>query len=115
MADFLVESGKRGSRPGLVNQLYYRSEQDRQANVSKMHALCDEIIAERKSNPKPDARDLLNTMLYTDDPETGERLSSENIRHNLVTFLVRSTLVIYLGTHLILIHTDYPDCWARNN
>lgn len=88
MADVLLESGKRSARPGIVNQFYYRSEQERQSNVAKMHALCDEIIANRKKNPRPESNDLLNVMLYTKDPETGEGLPDENIRYLLCTFLV---------------------------
>jgi len=88
MADVLIESGKRASRPGFLNQWYYMDERRRQENVQKMHELTDEIIAERKRNPQPDSKDLLNTMLNSVDRETGEKLSDENIRFNMCTFLV---------------------------
>ena len=53
-----------------------------------MWSLCDRLAAERKAHPKPESKDLLNTMLNATDPETGEKLSDENIRFNMVTFLV---------------------------
>lgn len=88
MAEVLLESGRRSNRTAIENQLHYASEQHRQENVQKMHKLCDELVAERKQNPQPDAKDLLNTMLTVVDRETGEKLSDENIRFNMVTFLV---------------------------
>ena len=88
MAKVLIESGKRANRTNIMNQIHYRGEQERQENVKKMHALCDDIIADRHRNPQPQANDLLNTMLTAKDPETGEMLSDENIRYNICTFLV---------------------------
>jgi cytochrome P450/NADPH-cytochrome P450 reductase len=73
--------------------MYHSAEQKRQENVQKMHALSDEIIAERKRNPKPEVKDLLNTMLNATDRETGEKLSDENIRYNMCTFLVSRVLL----------------------
>ena len=40
------------------------------------------VIADRKQNPM-EKKDLLNTMLYSKDPKTGESLSDENIRNNV--------------------------------
>jgi cytochrome P450/NADPH-cytochrome P450 reductase len=88
VAEVLIESGKRANRSTLQNQLYHRSEQERQENVRKMHQLADELIAERRRNPQPDAKDLMNIMMNAVDRETGEKLSDENIRFNLCTFLV---------------------------
>ncbi|TVY59370.1 Bifunctional cytochrome P450/NADPH--P450 reductase [Lachnellula cervina] len=88
MADVLLESGKRASRPGFMNQWYYTDERRRQDNVQKMNDLIEEIIAERKRNPRPDSKDLLDVMLNSVDRETGEKLSDENIRFNMCTFLV---------------------------
>lgn len=44
------------------------------------------VIADRKQNPI-EKKDLLNTMLYSKDPKTGESLSDENIRNNVRIFL----------------------------
>ncbi|CAD0112093.1 unnamed protein product [Aureobasidium uvarum] len=89
MADVLTESGRRVSRPGFINDYVYRnSEQKRQDNVKRMHDLCDQIVTDRKKNPQPQNKDLLNTMLNSIDRETGEGLSDENIRYQMATFLV---------------------------
>ncbi|EPE27540.1 Cytochrome P450 [Glarea lozoyensis ATCC 20868] len=88
VADVLIESGKRGSRPSLLNKFYLKDERIRQENVRKMHDLADQILAERKAHPKPDANDLLNTMIYAVDSVTGEKLTDEMIRYNMCTFLV---------------------------
>ena len=88
MAEVLVESGKRSNRPAIENRLRIWSAAHNQENVALMHKLCDDLVADRKKNPKPDANDLLNVMLYTKDPVTGEGLSDENIRFQMVTFLV---------------------------
>jgi cytochrome P450 / NADPH-cytochrome P450 reductase len=53
-----------------------------------MHQLCDEIVADRRKHPKPDAKDVLNDMLNTEDREEHEKLSDENIRFQMATFLV---------------------------
>lgn len=91
MAETLVESGKRASRTWVENHLRIWSAQHTQENINAMWGLCDQLVAERKAYPQPDNRDLLNTMLTATDPETGEKMSDENIRFNMVTFLVRQS------------------------
>ncbi|TAQ85754.1 hypothetical protein B7494_g5932 [Chlorociboria aeruginascens] len=88
MAAVLLESGRRASRTSVEKQIRIWSERERQENVSKMHNLADEIVAERRKNPQPDKKDLLNTMITAVDRETGQKLSDENIRFNMITFLV---------------------------
>ena len=87
-ADVLLESGEKSNRAKIQQPFYYRSERERQDNVRKMHELCDQIFQDRKQNPQPDSKDLLNAMLNGADGETGERLSNENIRYQMATFLV---------------------------
>jgi hypothetical protein len=89
MGAALIEAGKRANRPLIENYLRRGSAEELQKNIQSMWKLCDELVAERKRNPQPGARDLLDTMLSASDPQTGERLSDENIRFNMVTFLVR--------------------------
>ena len=88
MSEFLIESGRRGLRTSLETRLRIWSAQAYEENISKMHKLVDDIVADRKARPKPEVDDLLNTMLCAADPVTGEKLSAENVRYNLVTFLV---------------------------
>ena len=60
-------------------------EEDRRV----MHHTSDELVAERKKQGKRgDSKDLLDLMLWARDPQTGEGLSDENIRFQMVTFLI---------------------------
>jgi cytochrome P450/NADPH-cytochrome P450 reductase len=88
MAEVLIESGKRASRLSVENHLRIWSAAHNRENVAAMHKLCDELVAERKANPNPEVNDLLNTMLNSSDPVTGEKMTDESIRYNMVTFLV---------------------------
>ncbi|KAL4733344.1 cytochrome P450 [Aspergillus similis] len=88
LKESIVESGKRANRPDLINQLYYRrDEQHRQENIVHMRHLCRKIIQERLENPRPDANDLLNVMLHGVDRETGEKLGVENVVFQIPTLL----------------------------
>ncbi|KAI0976920.1 cytochrome P450 [Xylaria arbuscula] len=88
MAAALIEAGKRSNRTQVENYLRVKSAEELDKNIHSMWKLCDDLVAERKRNPQPEARDLLNTMLNASDPQTGDKLSDENIRFNMVTFLV---------------------------
>ncbi|KJZ75343.1 hypothetical protein HIM_05269 [Hirsutella minnesotensis 3608] len=88
MSNVLLLSGRRSNRSDIENKFHYWEEQERQADVKAMHDLANHIVNERKANPKPDAKDLLNTLIHGVDKETGESLSQENVVYNMVTFLV---------------------------
>jgi cytochrome P450 / NADPH-cytochrome P450 reductase len=45
------------------------------------------VVAERKANPR-EVNDLLNVMLHSRDPDTGEKMSDELIRFEMMTFLL---------------------------
>lgn len=87
LADVLIMCGRRSNRPGVLNALHMWEEKERQKNIKKMHGLCFQIVADRRERPQIDAKDALNSMLFTVDRETGERLSDETVVHNMVTFL----------------------------
>ncbi|KAB8576180.1 hypothetical protein FH972_025708 [Carpinus fangiana] len=88
MSESLLEAGKRAGRTGIENNLRIWSAQHLQENIDAMHKLCDDLVAERMANPRPEINDLLNTMLNVADPVTGEKLDVENIRNQMVTFLI---------------------------
>jgi len=88
MVKLLVESGHRSRRPGLVQALMFQSEKEYRDNIAELHHQCDEIVAARRANPDPEAHDLLNNMILDKDPKTGEHLSDDNIRYQMVTFLI---------------------------
>ncbi|KAK0733497.1 cytochrome P450 [Lasiosphaeria miniovina] len=88
MAETLVEAGKRSSRLSIENQLRFQSKNHMMDNIHAMWKVCDDIVAERKANPRPDVNDILNVMLHAKDPVTGKGFTDENIRYQMATFLV---------------------------
>lgn len=89
MVGALDEAGSRARRPGVATNLLLRTKRRYEADVALMERVADTLIAERRRDPDAASRhDLLNLMLEGRDPETGEGLSDENIRYQMVTFLI---------------------------
>lgn len=84
----LQESQDRTRRIWPLNKLAYKANAQWDKDIFDLFKYCDEIVAERRANPSPDARDLLNNMILDKDPKTGESLSDENIRFQVITFLI---------------------------
>lgn len=87
MIEVLVESGRRVQRFNLQKKLMIGANKRYQENITRLHNLCDEIIKQRRQNNET-MNDLLDRMLHGKDPETGYQLSDENIRNQMVTFLI---------------------------
>ncbi|KAJ7187245.1 fatty acid hydroxylase [Mycena filopes] len=87
MSDFLRESGLRSKRPRIVQAFMRGSKAKYAADMKLMKDLADEIVAARKAHPIA-KHDLLDTMLNSRDPKTGEGMTAESISRNLLTFLV---------------------------
>ncbi|KAI0655429.1 bifunctional P-450/NADPH-P450 reductase [Cubamyces menziesii] len=81
MADFLVESGKRASRPAIVQNMMTATNAKYEEDKRIMMQVVEEIIENHRANP-PEKPDVLSTMLNGRDKETGLGLSDENIRNN---------------------------------
>ncbi|MCW8193965.1 cytochrome P450 [Proteobacteria bacterium 005FR1] len=89
MVDGLAEAGARARRPNLLNRMMVSAEHRYLADIELMHRVADQVIAERRADPKAaEKNDLLNRMLTARDPVSGEKLSDENIRYQMVTFLI---------------------------
>jgi cytochrome P450 / NADPH-cytochrome P450 reductase len=89
MVGALEEAGGRARRPEVASRLMLHAGRRYEADIALMNRVADRLIAERKRDPDAASRhDLLNLMLDGRDPETGEGLSSENIRYQMVTFLI---------------------------
>ncbi|PWN52918.1 cytochrome P450 family protein [Violaceomyces palustris] len=84
----LKASSDRTSYPEWSKKVFIFQEAEYQKRVASLHKLCDDIIAARKKKPGVGVNDLLTRMLEGKDPDTGAQLSDENIRYQLVTFLV---------------------------
>ncbi|PWI13802.1 cytochrome P450 [Streptomyces sp. Act143] len=68
--------------PGLLREAARRNE----ADIAYLNRTVDDLVRERRSTSG--SGDLLDRMLETAHPETGERLSAENVRRQVITFLV---------------------------
>ncbi|MEU7140442.1 cytochrome P450 [Nocardia sp. NPDC046473] len=99
----------------------------RTPGVKRRHAaMCDyvdRIVAERRAHPK-DTGDLLNLMLTTVDPDTGQALPLDNVRNQVITFLVAGHLTTaallqialhYLASDAALQHKLADEIRARGH
>ncbi len=57
-------------------------------SVRTMHHMVAEAIEARRANATGKADDLLDRMLAAEDPETGRRMSPEELLHNMQFFIV---------------------------
>ncbi len=57
-------------------------------DIALMKRTVDEVIAARRSGHSPRQDDLLQRMLENPDPDTGELLSDQSIRNQVLTFLI---------------------------
>ena len=83
----------------------------READAEFMDGVTAELITQRKRRPPEEApRDLLSLMLTAKDPLTGERLDEQNIRYQLVTFLIAghetTSGLLSFAVHLLLKHPE---------
>ena len=89
MVDALKEAGNRARRPELINRAMLGSDRRYQADIKELHEVADQLIAERRRDPRAQEKDdLLARMLSAKDPVTGQGLSDENVRFQMVTFLI---------------------------
>lgn len=107
MVSSLQEAGKRGRRPKLVSNLMLATGRQFDANVQLMRKVAEDVIAERRADPAGASKDdLLGRMLNGVDPETGERLSDENIAYQMITFLIAghetTSGLLSFATYLLL-------------
>lgn len=73
----------------MQKKLDVLGERQFQTDIKTMNETVDALIAERREHPSPKGEeDVLDVMLSATDPETGQGLSDENLRYQLVTFLI---------------------------
>ncbi|GGF95704.1 bifunctional cytochrome P450/NADPH--P450 reductase 1 [Paenibacillus albidus] len=88
MVRALNEAMHKSARLEIQNKLMIRTRRQFNRDVQTMFSLVDTIIEERKANGDQGETDLLARMLSGKDPETGETLDDENIRYQMITFLI---------------------------
>ncbi|MBB3112501.1 cytochrome P450/NADPH-cytochrome P450 reductase [Paenibacillus phyllosphaerae] len=88
MVRALNEAMLKSSRLGIQNLLMVKTRRQFEADIQTMFTLVDRIIEERKASGTGEETDLLARMLNGQDPETGEKLDDENVRYQIITFLI---------------------------
>ncbi|ASF37892.1 NADPH--cytochrome reductase [Halobacillus halophilus] len=88
MVHALDESMSQTQRFELQDKLMIRTKKQYKEDIEYMFNLVDQLIAERKETGDQGEDDLLAHMLKGKDPETGEALDDENIRFQIITFLI---------------------------
>ncbi|MUL34451.1 bifunctional cytochrome P450/NADPH--P450 reductase [Priestia megaterium] len=88
MVHALDEVMQQAQRLDIQDRLMVRTRRKFRQDIQSMFSLVDNIISERKENETQDGKDLLSLMLNGRDPETGEKLDDENIRYQIITFLI---------------------------
>lgn len=99
----------------LVEATVFRAQRDQhREDITAVHRIVDEIVARRRAEPNTGTEsDLLDLMLTSLDPETQQPLSDENIRNQILTFLVAgqetSAGVISFALHFLSTNPDVAD------
>ena len=89
MVRALIESGERSLRLPVQQATMVREREQYEEDKRLMHEVADQLIQDRRRHPLPEGQhDILDTMMTATDAETGEGLTDENIRYQLVTFLI---------------------------
>ena len=118
LSQVLIETGRRTNRTEIQNALAFLSKKEMMDNINSMWKVCDDIVADRRANPRPDVDDILNVMLSAKDPVTGKGFTDENIRYQLATFLVAghdtsAGTMIFLFYHLLKNPETLQKCYAE--
>ncbi|MGW0733996.1 cytochrome P450 [Streptomyces sp. NPDC002851] len=77
--------------PGLATLVLREAKRRNAADMAYLNRTVDDLVRDRRATTTAEDaghRDLLDRMLRVAHPETGERLSAENIRRQVLTFLV---------------------------
>ncbi|MFJ6567806.1 cytochrome P450 [Streptomyces sp. NPDC091292] len=120
MVGTLSFAQRRNAVPAPLAPLVLRGATRRNAEeIAYLNRIVDEVIASRRAAPREaggsgGSGDLLDRMLETAHPVTGERLSPENIRRQVITFLVAghetTSGALSFALHYLALH---PEIAAR--
>ncbi|NGZ73958.1 bifunctional cytochrome P450/NADPH--P450 reductase [Saccharibacillus alkalitolerans] len=114
MTRSLDESMSQLQRLGVQNKLMIGKKAQMRHDIEYMFALVDKIVKERRERGDQGEKDLLNNMLGGQDPDTGDSLSDENIRYQIITFLIaghETTSGLLSFALYFLLH--HPDALAK--
>ncbi|MGF9914183.1 bifunctional cytochrome P450/NADPH--P450 reductase [Paenibacillus ehimensis] len=110
MVRSLDEAMHYGNRLPIQNMLMVKTKRQYERDIQSMFSLVDKIIAERKARGDQGETDLLARMLTAKDPETGEQLDDQNIRYQIITFLIAghetTSGLLSFAIYFLLKHPD---------
>lgn len=93
-------------------RLFLRKRKRRhEADVAFVKHAVGQIIAERQQHPHQTPADILDLMLTTVDPDSGEPLDDANIRNQILTFLIAgsetSANALSFALHYLAVHPEF--------
>lgn len=111
MVRVLDEAMGRLARLRFISRMRWRANQQFRDDIAYMHRLVDDLVRERRqasAESRAASRDLLGLMLDAEDPVTHQRLPDENIRFQVITFLIAghetTSGLLSFALHLLLKH-----------
>ncbi|MFF5138431.1 bifunctional cytochrome P450/NADPH--P450 reductase [Streptomyces sp. NPDC013157] len=88
LLEALIESLRRSQELPMMTKLRKADDRKYRANIQLMRDLVENVIRERREGKGTGEEDLLGLMLEATDPETGKLLADDNVRDQVVTFLI---------------------------
>ncbi|MER6008936.1 cytochrome P450 [Nonomuraea angiospora] len=88
LLEALVESMRRSQELPMMTKLRKADDKKYGENIQLMRELVESVIKERRRGKSGGEDDLLGLMMEAVDPETGRRLDDDNVRDQVLTFLI---------------------------
>ncbi|MEV6760044.1 cytochrome P450 [Streptomyces sp. NPDC051105] len=88
LLEALIESLRRSQELPMMTKLRKADDKKYRANIRLMQDLVESVIKERREGKGGGEEDLLGLMLEATDPETGKPLTDDNVRDQVLTFLI---------------------------
>ncbi|WP_328438359.1 cytochrome P450 [Streptomyces sp. NBC_00444] len=88
LLEALIESMRRSQELPMMTKLRKADDKKYRENIQLMQDLVESVIKDRRQGKGTGEDDLLGLMLEATDPETGKLLADENVRDQVVTFLI---------------------------
>lgn len=88
LLESLIESNQRSQELPSMTALRKDDDQRYRGNIQQMQDLVESVIKERREGKGAGEDDLLGLMLEATDPETGKVLDDDNVRDQVLTFLI---------------------------
>ncbi|MFJ1536405.1 bifunctional cytochrome P450/NADPH--P450 reductase [Streptomyces mirabilis] len=84
----LVESLRRSQELPMMTKFRKADDKRYRENIQQMQELVESVIKERRQGKGGGEEDLLGLMLEATDPDTGKLLADDNVRDQVLTFLI---------------------------